>query len=108
EQGGREQAPTLERGRLLGAPGLKEFEKLLAGRILVPAAVALEDGDKGLCGLKALAFGIEHHGKIKARLEIIGVGSNGSFERGRFGQARSFFLEADGIGDRLIGVARAL
>ncbi len=67
---------------ILGAPGFEQLQKLLAGAVIVPGAVALEEGDQSLCRLKALALGIEHYGQIIARLVVVRVGGNGRFERG--------------------------
>src|SRR5215217_2510231 len=75
EQRCRKQPPSLGGGGVLGAPGFEELDQLLARAVLVPGAVALEDGHQSFGGLDPLAFGIERQSQVEAGLMVVGVGS---------------------------------
>src|SRR5690606_16994880 len=74
KQGRRQQASALDGSGILDAPGVEEFQQLLARAISVPVAVALEDGDQRLGRLDALAFGIERQRQVVAGLVVVGIG----------------------------------
>src|SRR5690606_40860005 len=67
KQDRRQLAPRSER-RLVGhAPRLEEGQKLVAGRIVLPLAVGLDDGQQMVGGGHAVAARILDHGEVEAR-----------------------------------------
>src|SRR3954467_5622815 len=70
----RRQPPPRRQGQRIGRPhSLEEFDQLLARRLLVPVAIALEQGQELVDGRLALA-GAEQGGRqLKARLVVVRV-----------------------------------
>ena len=58
-------------GRLVrAAPGLEELHQLLAGAVVVPFAVALDDCKQLLGGRRPVTLRVERGGEVEARLMI--------------------------------------
>src|SRR6516164_726901 len=72
-QGG--EAPSGTQSQRIGRPHcLEKFEELLARRLLVPLAVALEEGQEFVDRHLALAAAEETGGEFEPRLVVVGVG----------------------------------
>src|SRR5215469_11766457 len=72
-QGG--EAPSGTQSQRIGRPHcLEKFDELLARRLLVPLAVALEQGQEFVDRHLALTAAEETGGELEPRLMIIGVG----------------------------------
>ena len=62
------------------APGLEKLHELLAGAIVIPFAVTLDDLHQVLDRVFALAIRVERDGEIEARLMIERIGKNFLFQ----------------------------
>src|SRR6516165_6584407 len=82
----RGEPPSAAQSQRIGWPhGLEEFDELLARSLLVPLAIALEQGQQLVdCGLP-LAAAKECGGELEARLVIIGVRRQASAQFARPG-----------------------
>src|SRR3954465_8003571 len=70
-------------GCIVGAaPGLEELHQLLAGAVVVPFAVALDDREQLLGGGCAIALRIQRGGEVEARLMIERVCGDFLFQLG--------------------------
>src|SRR5438132_6639838 len=66
--------PPATQGQRIGRPHrLEEFDELLARRLLVPLAVALEEAQKLIDRRLAVAAAEEGGGELEARFVIVGV-----------------------------------
>ena len=59
---------------MLRAIGVEKFDKLLAGRLIVPVAVVFDDDEKFVHRAFLVAARIEGHGEVEARLMILRIG----------------------------------
>src|SRR5262245_25830064 len=55
---------------VLGTPGLEELDQLLAGRLIVPAALLADDAQEVVKGLLAAAGGIQRQSEVVAGLVV--------------------------------------
>src|ERR1700683_1797495 len=65
---------ALDRGLVGRPPGIEELNELLAGAVVVPFAVAPDDGDQILERLLPAALAVEREREVEARLVVERIG----------------------------------
>src|SRR5438552_17286928 len=80
EQDRRQPLSPLDRGLVGWPPRLKELHKLLAGAVVSPSAVALDDFEQPVGRLGAVASGVERNGEVESGLMIQRIRSDLLFE----------------------------
>src|SRR5271169_5828731 len=76
EQYRRQPFAALDGGFVGRAPGIEELNELLAGAVIIPFTVALDDGDQVLERVVPLALAVEREREIEARLMIERIGGD--------------------------------
>src|ERR1700691_2432135 len=79
----RRQLPAPVDGRFVGrTPCIEKLNELLAGAVVVPFAVAPDDGDQMIERLGAAALAVERERQIEARLMVERIGGDLLLELG--------------------------
>ena len=90
---------------VLGAPGLEELHKLLAGGFIVPVAVAAEKLDQFFDRALLVAVAGLGDGKLEARFMVGGVGGKAGLKRGGVDGIGCAVGEVEGgVNARYIGI----
>src|SRR5215210_1857600 len=82
EQQGGKLAPRREGRRIVEAPGLKEFQQLLARRLVVPGPVPADRVQERIGRLGALARRVQRRGEVNARRVVVGIRGEALLELG--------------------------
>src|SRR6185436_12514128 len=80
EKNRRQPLASIDGGLVGAAPGFKKLHQLLACAVVVPLAIALDDFEQLIGGLRALALRVERGGKIESGLMIQRICSKLLFE----------------------------
>src|ERR1700675_4141479 len=82
EQNRRQPLAAVDRGFVCRTPCIEKLNELLARAVIIPFAVALDDGDQLLERILPPALAVERQRKIEARLMIERISEDLLFELG--------------------------
>src|SRR5580700_5931563 len=76
KQNRRQPPAAFYRGFVSRAPCIEKLDKLLAGAVVIPFAIALDDADQLVERFHALALAVEREREIEARLMVERIGGD--------------------------------
>src|SRR6195952_2996095 len=95
KQNRRQPLAPVDSGLVVRAPRFKELHQLLAGPVIIPLAVALDDFQELLGGLAAVSGGVERGCEIGTRLMVERIRGDFLFQLGDRADRAGLFGEVD-------------